>query len=68
MLNQAEVEQQAEVDAKDTDGWTPLHSAAANGHLDVVEFLVERQAEVNAKNKDRATPLHLAALNGHLGG
>ena len=42
------VEQQAEVNAKKDDGWTPLYSAAKNGHLDVVKLLVEERAEVNA--------------------
>jgi ankyrin repeat protein len=60
------VEQQAEVNVKDTDGWTPLHSAAQSGYLDVVKFLVEQQAEVNAKDIHGWTPLHLAAGNGHL--
>jgi ankyrin repeat protein len=48
-----------------TEGSTPLHLAAQNGHLDVVEFLVEQQAEVNAKETDGWTPLYLAAHNGH---
>jgi ankyrin repeat protein len=54
----------ADVDAQ--GGSTPLHSAAANGHLDVVKFLVAQQAEVNAKETDGWTPLHLAARYGYL--
>jgi ankyrin repeat protein len=61
------VKQQAEVNAKNTGGWTPLHLAAQNGHLDVVKFLVEQQAEVNARlDTDGWTPLHSAAQNGYL--
>lgn len=54
------VKQQAEVNAKKSDGWTPLHLAAANGYLDVVKFLVEQRAEVNAKDTFWSTPVHVA--------
>jgi len=52
--------------------WTPLHEAAANGHLCVVEYLVNQNADINAKNSKVVvffccyTPLHLAADNGFL--
>jgi len=29
---------------------TPLHYAAENGHLSVVEYLVKNKADINAKN------------------
>jgi len=29
---------------------TPLHYAAANVHLSVVEYLVNQKADINAKN------------------
>jgi hypothetical protein len=50
----------ANVNARDVDGWTPLHWAAALGRLDIVKLLVERGADVNAKNGDGKTPLDLA--------
>ena len=56
----------ADVNAKDEDGWTPLHWAAYYGHLNVVKLLVDRGADVNAKSKAGETPLHWAAANGHL--
>jgi len=31
---------------------TPLHYAAKNGHLCVVEYLVNQKADINAKNSD----------------
>jgi len=31
---------------------TPLHLAANNGHLSVVEYLVQQKADINAKSKD----------------
>jgi len=30
---------------------TPLHYAAENGHLNVVEYLVNRNADMNVKDK-----------------
>ena len=60
------VEKGADVNAKDKDGWTPLHYAASNGYLDVVKFLVENGADVDAEDKDSQTPLHVAAFFGHL--
>jgi len=29
--------------------YTPLHVAAQNGHLSVVEYLVNQKADINAK-------------------
>mmetsp|Transcript_14874 Transcript_14874/g.22880 ORF Transcript_14874/g.22880 Transcript_14874/m.22880 type:complete len:338 (-) Transcript_14874:53-1066(-) len=50
------------------DGSTPLHQAAAQGHVDIVKLLVEQSSiNVNAiREKDGATPLYLAAIHGHV--
>ena len=40
-------------------GYTPLHAAAQNGHLEVVQTLVKYGGSVNCKNKDGDTPLIL---------
>jgi len=45
---------------------TPLHWAANNGHLSVVEYLVNQKADINAKNNVDWTPIHYAARDGHL--
>jgi len=45
---------------------TPLHYAARDGHLSVVEHLIIQKADINAKSKDDLTPLHYAASYGHL--
>ncbi|CAM9547119.1 unnamed protein product, partial [Scytosiphon promiscuus] len=43
-------------------GWTPLHSAAEDAHLEVVRALLERGASVRARDadNDNDTPLHVA--------
>jgi ankyrin repeat protein len=50
---------------KDSDGWTPLHWAAAYGQKDVAQFLLDSGAEINARDGKGETPLILAQLNGH---
>jgi len=46
------VNQKADINAKNNHYWTPLHLAAEEGHLIVVEYLVNQKADINAKNKD----------------
>ena len=45
--------------AKDSNGWTPLHEGAKNGHVLVVLFLVSNGADPNAKTSDGAKPRDL---------
>lgn len=51
---------------------TPIHMAAGNGHLEVMEFFLslvtpeEAKKMVNAKNDSGNTALHWASFNGHL--
>ena len=53
---------------KDGDGNTPLHYAAYNGHLQVIDSLINcRQLrDPEEKNRDGSTPLHLSCIKGHL--
>lgn len=48
-----------------TDGSTLLHTAAANGHLKIVEYLIGRGANPNVKNVYLCTPLDDAIYNNH---
>ncbi|KAF2291842.1 hypothetical protein GH714_035817 [Hevea brasiliensis] len=43
-----------------------LHMAAANGHLDIVEYLISQRVDLNASNEEKNTPLHWACLNGRI--
>ncbi|KAF2832802.1 hypothetical protein CC86DRAFT_389249 [Ophiobolus disseminans] len=57
---------QADVDAKDNDGWTPLMRAVWNGYKDIIEVLLSvGKADVEAKDNDGQTPLMWAASRGH---
>lgn len=51
---------------RDQFGDFPLHKAAADGDLAVVQELVVAGLDVNAKDDNRNTPLVLAVLSGHL--
>ncbi|CDO93129.1 unnamed protein product [Kluyveromyces dobzhanskii CBS 2104] len=44
---------------KDDNGYTPVHAAAAYGHIDLLKTLVQKyQGDVNIRDSDDDTPLH----------
>ena len=51
-----------------SDGWTPLHMAAANGHYEIARAIIELVLDKNpkARGPSQKTPYHLAAWNGHM--
>ena len=52
----------------DENGETPIHVAAKEGHLDILELLLTKTNNVNdlkAQDNEGKTPLHHAAENGH---
>ena len=51
-------------DAKDSDGRTPLISAAMRGHEAVVQLLLEKGANIELKDRSDSTPLALAVSKG----
>ncbi len=53
------------IDAKNDNGWTPLHLSSLRGHKDVVHLLIKNGAEVNVKNNKGQTPLDNATKIGH---
>ncbi|EAY01306.1 ankyrin repeat protein, putative [Trichomonas vaginalis G3] len=56
----------ANVNSTDENNQTPLHHAAQDGYLDVVEILLKSGAKVNATDNQKQTPLHIAAGNGQV--
>lgn len=57
-----------DINDQDNAGNTPLHEAALNGHLDIVELLLAHGANVNIQSFEyfKDTPLIDASANGHL--
>lgn len=47
-------------DAVDEDGYTPLHRACYNNHVDIANILLRYGADVNARTEYEWTPLHSA--------
>ncbi|XP_050725807.1 protein phosphatase 1 regulatory subunit 16A-like isoform X2 [Eriocheir sinensis] len=50
---------------RDHQGATPLHIAAANGYVRVVEYLLGQNVPTEARDHDDWSPLHAAACWGH---
>jgi ankyrin repeat protein len=53
------------VHARDRCGCTPLHLAAANGHILAAQFLLNAGADVGALDGNDWTPLDVAIKRGH---
>ncbi len=53
------------LNATDPEGFTALHYAAREGHVEMVEILIEAGAFIHCKSKDNRTPLFLAVKRGH---
>jgi ankyrin repeat protein len=51
----------------DENGHGPLHHAAMNGHVAVVELLLRYNFFVSDADSDGYTPLHHASIHGHTG-
>ena len=59
----------ADVNAKDSSGWTPLHHAAIGGYASIIAALTaEEETEVDLTDNFGVTPLYWAAGSGHYDG
>ena len=58
------IEKSADPNIPDEGGWTPMHSAAGHGNVQVMELLYKHGADVNAANSKGETPLHCASYAG----
>jgi len=55
-----------DLETRDLQNATPLHIAAANGYMRVVEFLLDNHVSTDVKDIDDWQPVHAAACWGHL--
>ena len=60
------IEQGADVNAKDIDGWTALIRSSKKGYLEVVKYLIDKGADVNAKTNNGTTALMNSSDEEHL--
>ncbi|KAG5362176.1 Ankyrin repeat-containing protein [Yarrowia sp. C11] len=44
--------------AKDENGYTPVHAAASYGHLDLLRYLIDKGGDINVTDEDGDTALH----------
>lgn len=57
----------ADINTRGLDQWTPLHFAANENKLDIVQFLLSHpEIEIDATSTIGRTPLHLASIRGHM--
>ena len=47
-------------------GWTPLHYACTNGHVEIATFLLDKGAAVDARSPNETTPLMMAIRAGNI--
>ncbi len=58
---QRELAAGTDINARNPNGWGPLHRAVLWGQVEMVRFLLDNGADVNARAHDGWTPVHAAA-------
>ena len=56
------IENDANINIKDSGDWTPLIMASFYGHLDIIEYLLENGADINS---DDTTAIDIAREREH---
>ena len=55
------LEHAVDMNARDIEGWTPLHAAAATGNIPMINMLIEEGASLVAINNDDKMPMDVSA-------
>jgi len=50
-----------------SDGWTPMHVASNEGHVELIEVFAEFGGNLDCRSKNLRTPLHVACIRGNFG-
>jgi ankyrin repeat protein len=56
----------ANLENKESHGYTILHDAVESGHQDMVDFLIKKGVHINTIRDDGSTPLHSAIGEGNI--
>lgn len=56
----------ADINARDAQGYAPIHTAARNRHPELVAALADLGADLNAQDSDGMTPLLHGAMRNHV--
>ena len=59
------IDNKADLNKKDNDGFTALMVASLSGNQEIVDMLIKSSAAVNTKSKQGNTPLTIADIKGH---
>jgi len=51
------------LEARDSDGDTPLHYAAGEGNVELINYFIDKGAKLELQDAQHKTPFHLAAMN-----
>ena len=57
---------QALLNECNSDGWTPIHVAANEGHAQMIDVFAQFKANLDCKSKNKRTPLHVACMRGNI--
>ena len=49
------------------NGWTPIHAAAKEGHIEILKILMASTDNPNVANNNGLTPIRVAANGWHFG-
>lgn len=60
------IENNADIEEKDDDGWTALIFAVSNGNIPLADYLISQGANIEAKTSNGSTPLIRASKRGEL--
>jgi len=63
---EAMIQNGADINQQDEQGWTPLNFAAGNGDLSLVKLLVNHGADIFKAGRDRRTPYDIALAAGRV--